>query len=142
MGQIHSYRARLSGPLLDRIDIQLEIPPLDYRELWTKEGEDSETIRKRVTTAREFQYARYGNGITNSQLDPKDTEKYCLVENHERQLLGDAADRLALSARAINRLLKVARTIADLAGERDLSEPHIAEAAGYRCFDVGPAGAR
>lgn len=136
--QIQRYRARISGPLLDRIDIQVEIPHVAYDDLSRlADGDTSATIRKRVNAARQIQLARYENeGITsNSQLTAPMLDKYCRLGDAESKLLQTAFDRLGLSARAHSKILKVARTIADLDGSEDIKAPHIAEAIQYRNLD-------
>ena len=135
MNQIHAYRSRLSGPLLDRIDIQLDIPPIGHRELWAKEGEESSTIRERIIRARKIQYDRYEKNITNSQLDSQEIQIHCKLGDREKKLICDAADRLALSARAITRIIKVSRTIADIDESELIKCYHIEETLSYRAFD-------
>ncbi|MBR0365790.1 MAG: ATP-binding protein, partial [Clostridia bacterium] len=136
--QIQRYRARISGPLLDRIDIQVEIPHVAYDDLSRlADGDTSATIRKRVNAARQIQLSRYENeGITsNSQLTAPMLDKYCRLGDAESKLLHTAFDRLGLSARAHSKILKVARTIADLDGSEEIKAPHIAEAIQYRNLD-------
>jgi len=137
--QIRRYRARLSGPLQDRIDIHIEIPPVSVRELHDQEPshEQSATIRARVVEARERQSVRYAqDGIhTNAQLKPRLLKRYCGLDRSGRQLLEQAMVRLGLSARAHGRILRVARTIADLAGAEHIEPVHVAEAIQYRSLD-------
>ncbi|MBI1910281.1 MAG: YifB family Mg chelatase-like AAA ATPase [Deltaproteobacteria bacterium] len=136
--QLQNYRSRLSGPLLDRIDIQIEVPPVKYRELASlKEGESSETIRQRVLSAREKQTTRFQKQkvLCNAQMFPKLVRKFCALPPEGNQLLQSAMEKLRLSARAYDRILKVARTIADLAGSEPIETGHLAEAIQYRSLD-------
>ncbi len=137
--QIRRYRARLSGPLQDRLDIHIEVPPVRIRELGddTRPHDTSATIRARVTAARARQADRYEHdGIfTNAQLRPRQLKKYCRIDAAGRNVLEQAMTRLGLSARAYGRILRVARTIADLAGSEHIAEIHLAEAIQYRSLD-------
>lgn len=135
---VHRYLSRISGPLLDRIDIHVEVPPVDYDDLTTKTNEEkSEDIRKRVNKAREIQIQRYkGTTITcNANLDASMFEKVCVVDDRANALLKSAFDRLGLTARAYDRILKVARTIADLDGSEVIRSNHITEAIQFRSLD-------
>lgn len=136
--QIDSYRSKISGPLLDRIDIQAEVASVDYDSLSnTSGGESSADIKKRVNAARAVQAQRYKDLpiYSNSQLNAGQLEKYCPIGEREHKLLKNAFDRLGLSARAYSRILKVARTIADLEGSENINSAHIAEAIQYRSLD-------
>jgi len=136
--QIQRYRAKISGPLLDRIDIQIEVPAVKYKELSHREaGEDSAAIRKRVNQARTFQLQRFAGRtlFCNAQMTSRDIRKFCQPEASGEKLLESAMARLGLSARAYTRILKVARTIADLAGEEKVGGAHLAEAIQYRALD-------
>ena len=136
--QIMKYMSKISGPLLDRIDLHIEVPSVKYDELEDKApGESSVQIKKRVDRAREIQTTRYAEtGIfSNSQLTPDLMKKYCVLGEEANTLLRQAFDSLGLSARAHNRILKVARTIADLAGSENIEMEHIAEAIQYRALD-------
>jgi len=136
--KIRTYLSRISGPLMDRIDIHIEVPALKYDELsQKKDAERSETIRQRVIKARNIQTLRYnGRSIyCNSGMNQKDLKKYCPLDASSDSILKRAIESLSLSARAYNRILKVARTIADLAGREDISVEHIAEAVQYRSLD-------
>ena len=136
--QIENYRNKISGPLLDRIDIHVEMTEVAYEDIASKqEGEPSCEIRKRVNKARQIQRERYKNDgiICNSQLTPKLMKKYCAVDAEASELLEMSFDKLRLSARAYNRLLKVARTIADLADSENITKTCIAEALQYRSLD-------
>ena len=136
--QINRYRSKISGPLLDRIDIQVEVSNVDYDDLSSIEkGEKSAEIKKRVNAARKVQLERYGgmNIYSNSQLDAGMLQKYCVLGDEENAILRAAFDNLGLSARAHSRILKVARTIADLEGSENIRAEHIAEAIQYRSLD-------
>ncbi|MHB8483384.1 MAG: YifB family Mg chelatase-like AAA ATPase [Nitrospiria bacterium] len=136
--QIQRYRTRVSGPLLDRIDIHIEVPAVRFKELsHERSGESSKEIRNRVFTARILQKERYQKeGIfCNSQLKPKHFKKYCELDSTTRQLIEAAMEKLGLSARAYNRILKVSRTIADLDKSEKILSHHVSEAIGYRNLD-------
>lgn len=135
---ISKYLSRISGPLLDRIDIQVEVSPVKYKYLNNEnEEETSEQIKQRVNRARKIQIERYKKeGIySNSQLTPKMLNKYCSLKKEEKALLEQAFNNLGLSARAHGRILKVARTIADLESKENIEVSHIAEAIQYRSLD-------
>jgi len=136
--QISKYIGKISGPLLDRIDIHIEVASVKYADMDSDEKtETSAEIKKRVNTARKLQLARYANeGIySNSALSPAQIRKYCRLGKGEKELLKMAFDNLGLSARAHDRILKVARTIADLDNSENISINHIAEAIQYRSLD-------
>lgn len=136
--QISKYINKISGPLLDRIDIHIEVEAVEYKKLETKEkNETSEEIRKRVNRAREIGKQRYKEyGIySNSELTPKLIEEYCKLGKKEREVLQNAFEKLGFSARAYTRILKVARTIADLDEKENIELKHIAEAIKYRDLD-------
>lgn len=135
---ISKYMGRISGPLLDRIDICVEVNPVEYRKLDSEEKiETSEEIKKRVDKARKIQQERYAKNkiFSNSELTPKLIEKYCKLDNKGKQVLENAFNKLKLSARAHGRILKVARTIADLEGSLNIEVKHVAEAIQYRSID-------
>ena len=137
-GEVERYLARISQPLLDRIDLCAEAAPVGYREMTMRsENESSERIRERVTAAVRIQQARYeGSGIVfNAQLKGELMEKYCALGSSESSLMEQVFDSLGLSARAYDRVLKVARTIADLEGVENIREEHLAEAVSYRMLD-------
>ncbi len=140
-GQIARYRSRISGPLLDRIDIQVEVPAVAYEALASRAtGEPSEAIRERVNRARAVQAERFGQaGIyANARMTSRDVQRHCRVDPAGEQLLETAIRRLGLSARAYVRILKVSRTIADLEDAEEIRPPHIAEAIQYRGMDRPP----
>ena len=134
--QVARYRARVSGPLLDRIDIQIEVPAVPAALLEGARdagGETSALVRDRVATAITRQQTR--QSVPNALLAGEALERHCVTDGDARALLGQALDRLRLSARAYHRVLRLARTIADLAGAEPLAAPHVAEAIGYRRLD-------
>lgn len=136
--QIKKYINRISGPLLDRIDIHIEVNPIKYHQLEQNETvETSEEIRKRVNQARRIQLERYEEYhiFSNSELSPQLIEKFCKLNDNSKKLLENAFYQLGLSARAHNRILKVARTIADIEGCEEIQEKHLAEAIQYRSLD-------
>lgn len=138
-GQIQRYLNRISGPLMDRIDLQCEIMPLNFEEIsQAAPGEPSAVIRERVMKARKIQEQRFIDvkGIhCNAQMNEKHLQTYCTLSADSQQLLRTAMERLQLSARAYSRILKVARTIADLESSEHIQSHHIAEAIGYRNLD-------
>jgi len=134
---IARYRARISGPLLDRIDLHIDVPRLPPSELRpdAHEGESSAVIRTRVEAARARQYQR--SGCTNATLDHASTLHTCRLSGHDQTLLEHAIESLQLSARSMHRILRVARTIADLAHSDTIATRHLTEAIGYRRLDRG-----
>ena len=138
--QIQRYVGRISGPLLDRIDIHIDVPAVKFRELTGEtppDAEDSAAIRQRVIRARQRQRERFaGDGIfANAVMTPRLIRTYCRIDNESETMLERAMTRLGLSARAYDRILKVSRTIADLADEKDIKSDHVAEAVHYRSLD-------
>jgi magnesium chelatase family protein len=138
-GAVQKYLNKISGPLLDRIDLHVEVTPVAFSELQSiKPQERSETIRERVMKAREVQAERYKAhpGVyANAQMSSKMLREICVINQVGANLLKVAMERLNLSARAYDRILKVARTIADLAGSADIKPEHLAEAIHYRSLD-------
>ncbi|MDP3948273.1 MAG: ATP-binding protein, partial [bacterium] len=133
-GQIAKYKRRISGPFLDRIDIYLEVPPVEVDKLSADlEVESSSSIRKKVAAARKIQLERFGGRIlTNSEMSNKDIKQHCSLTQEGLDLLKMAISSLNLSARGYHRVLKLSRTIADLAGTENIQAEHIAEALQYR----------
>jgi magnesium chelatase family protein len=139
MNQIQKYVGKISGPLLDRIDIHVEVPAVKYNELASKrEGETSAQIRRRVIAAREVQSKRFKDmpGMySNADMQSNDIKQFCQIDTTGAELLKMAMDKLGLSARAYDRILKVSRTIADLAGSESIRPEHLSEAIQYRSLD-------
>jgi len=137
--QVENYRNRISGPLLDRIDIHVEAPAVEYKELSsTERAESSAVIRGRIVRAREIQRQRFASNPkcrTNAGMSTSLLKTHCQLNAEGQELLRHAIEELQLSARAYDRILKVARTIADLAGETDIRPPHVMEAIQYRTLD-------
>ncbi|MFA7658178.1 MAG: YifB family Mg chelatase-like AAA ATPase [Candidatus Gastranaerophilaceae bacterium] len=136
--QIQRYRSRLSGPLLDRIDLQIEVPRLTPEELLNMkdEAEPSSEIRKRVVNARQIQVERYKNTsiLTNSELNSDLIKKFCKIDEGSKEMLKSAIIKFNLSGRSYDRILKLSRTVADLEGVENISQMHIAQALQYRTF--------
>jgi len=141
--QVQRYRARVSGPLLDRIDIQIEVPAVRYKDLADRAaGEPSQAIRSRVDGARHIQLQRFaGRAIfCNAQMTRRDLRRHCTLQTDADQLLETAMNKLSLSARAYTCILKVARTIADLERSEGITATHISAAIQYRSLDRQPWG--
>jgi len=129
--QVARYRGKLSGPLLDRIDLMLDVPAVAEADLAARgDGESSATVRDRVTAARAVQIERQGK--PNARLSPDEVDRHARPDEAGAQLLKQAMTRLSLTARAYHRILKVARSVADLAGSEQISSAHVAEAIHYR----------
>ncbi|MCK0204687.1 hypothetical protein MWN40_02760 [Ornithobacterium rhinotracheale] len=130
---------KISGPLLDRIDLHIEVVPVPFEKLSAeRNGETSEQIRNRVIAAREIQENRYKDTEHvhyNAQMGPKQLDEFCVLDDASYTLLKNAMDKLNLSARAYDRILRVARTIADLDKAENISSAHLAEAIQYRSLD-------
>jgi len=136
--QIQRYRSRISGPLLDRIDIHIDAPALSLTELRTeKPGETSAAMRARTEHARSLQQARFAGTrvVANARMTHAQIRRHCAIDSALGDLLQQAMDQLNLSARAYDRILKVARTIADLAAAGKIEAPHLLEAIQYRSLD-------
>ena len=135
---VTKYQKRISGPLLDRIDIHIEVPRVDYEKLSSdRVSETSETIRSRVQAAREIQNKRFANGeakdiVCNADMRVGEVRKFCKLQAEGQSLMRAAMSQLNLSARAYHRILKLARTIADLAGSEEIQSAYLAEALQYR----------
>jgi magnesium chelatase family protein len=134
---VQRYRARISGPLLDRIDLHVEVPRVPHALLGNTEqasvGESSKTVRARVSRARERQVSRTGK--TNSALSAAEIKQHLRLTEIDLRLLEQASDKLGFSARGYHKILKLARTIADLAASEQLETTHLTEAIGYRVLD-------
>ena len=138
-GGVQKYLNKISGPLLDRIDLHVEVTPVPFNELQSvKEYEKSDSIRERVIKAREIQTERYKDSkdvYANAQMSSKQLKEICVISTPGANMLKIAMEKLNLSARAYDRILKVSRTIADLAGSEDIKPEHLAEAIQYRSLD-------
>jgi len=136
---INHYLGKISGPLLDRMDIHMEVTPVDYKDLedTVTLGEPSKLIKERVDLARERQLERFKNDkiFSNSQLSSKHMKKYCKIDDKSSELMKEAFEKMGFSARAYNKILKVARTIADLDNKDFIESHHLAEALQYRSLD-------
>lgn len=138
--QIQRYRSKISGPLWDRIDLHIDVPEVSYRAL-TRDpsGESSKLVARRVAKARNLQLRRFHSGkhsiFCNAQMGPAQILKHCVLEEDTKKLLENAIQKLGFSARAYHRILKMARTLADLAGLENISSEHVSEAIQYRSLD-------
>ncbi len=138
--QIHRYRQRVSGPLLDRIDIHVEVPAVPYKDLSNKFcGEPSKKIRSRLQKARHIQISRFkkDNIYSNAKMRSSHLKKHCILDSDAQRIIEIAMQKLGLSARAYTRILKVSRTVADLAGSEKINAEHVSEAIQYRTLDRG-----
>ena len=137
--QIERYMAKISGPLVDRIDIHIEVPAVPFKELsGSTRGTDSATMRQQVVAARRLQTERFGSRSAirhNGQMTSRQTRQFCRLNDACIELLKDSVNELGLSARAHDKILRVARTIADLDSSQDIEVPHIHEAINYRMLD-------
>ncbi len=136
---VNEYRSRISGPLLDRIDIVVEVPSVHFEELRTRaEAEPSAAVKARVNAARAIQNARFeSSGLCNARMGPEELRRYCALDDASAALMKQAFDAMGLTARSYDRILKVARTVADLDGSEDICPRHIAEAIQYRAVNLG-----
>ena len=135
--EVHRYHARISGPLIDRFDLIVEVPALDFEELRRKRpAEPSSAVRARVNAARERQRGRFGDrGMSNARMEGRELRSFCALDAESEELMKAAFDTMNLSARSYDRILRVARTIADLEGAADIGAEHVAEAIQYRSYD-------
>jgi magnesium chelatase family protein len=136
--QVEKYMARISGPLLDRIDLHIEVPPVPFEDLSKPvEGTGSNSMREQVHRARQIQLERFGRGASklNGRMTSKQIRTHCKLDDAGQQTLKEAMEALGLSARAHDRILRVSRTIADLAESAAITQDHVAEAIGYRALD-------
>ena len=136
---VQNYRSRISGPLLDRIDIIVEVPAVNFDDLRRRrEAEPSSAVRERVNAARKRQHRRFGqsSGMCNARMGPNELRHHCVLDEESAQLMKDAFEAFGLTARSYDRILKVARTIADLDGSDNITSDHIAEAIQYRTVEL------
>ena len=137
---VAAYRGRISGPLLDRIDIVVEVPAVAFEDLRTRgEAEPSAAVKQRVNAARAIQNARYGEstGMCNARMGPAEIRSFCGLSEECAGLMKNAFDTMGLTARSYDRILRVARTVADLDGSEEIQSHHIAEAIQYRAVNLG-----
>jgi len=136
---VDSYRSRISGPMLDRIDIVVEVPAVHFEDLRSRaEAEPSAAVKKRVNSARDLQNKRFGSGgMCNARMGPEEMRRYCELSGECAELMKNAFETMGLTARSYDRILKVARTVADLEGSETIEPQHIAEAIQYRAVNLG-----
>ena len=136
---VENYRSRISGPLLDRIDIVVEVPSVHFEDLRERaEAEPSASVKQRVNAARDVQNRRFGSGgMCNARMGPEEMRRYCHLSEECAELMKGAFETMGLTARSYDRILKVARTVADLDGSEDIQPQHIAEAIQYRAVNLG-----
>jgi len=137
--EIQNYLGRISGPLLDRIDLHIEVPAVKFRDISAERtGESSAQIRERVVAARKRQHERFRGRkhvTCNARMGTKELKQFCALDESTKELLNHAMNDMNFSARAYDRILKVARTIADLAGSEAITSDHVSEAVQYRSLD-------
>ncbi|MGM9587652.1 MAG: ATP-binding protein, partial [Candidatus Limivicinus sp.] len=137
---VAAYRSRISGPLLDRIDIVVEVPAVAFEDLRVRgESEPSASVKQRVNAARAIQNRRYGEstGMCNARMGPAEMRSYCGLSDESAALMKSAFETMGLTARSYDRILRVARTVADLEGSESIQSHHIAEAIQYRAVNLG-----
>ena len=137
---VENYRSRISGPMLDRIDIVVEVPSVHFEDLRSRaEAEPSASVKERVNTARAIQNRRFGAGssMCNARMGPEEMRKFCQLDDECAGLMKDAFETMGLTARSYDRMLKVARTVADMDGSEEIQPQHIAEAIQYRAVNLG-----
>ena len=136
---VEKYRSRISGPMLDRIDIVVEVPAVHFEDLRSRaEAEPSAEVKKRVNAARVIQNERFGTGgMCNARMGPEEMRKFCELSEESAELMKNAFEAMGLTARSYDRILKVARTVADLDGSETIEPQHIAEAIQYRAVNLG-----
>ena len=136
---VENYRSRISGPMLDRIDIVVEVPSVHFEDLRSRaESEPSAQVKQRVNAARAIQNKRYGNGgMCNARMGPNEMRRYCALSEESASLMKNAFETMGLTARSFDRILKVARTVADMEGSEEIQPQHIAEAIQYRAVNLG-----
>lgn len=137
--EVDAYRSRISGPMLDRIDIVVEVPSVHFEDLRSrKEAEPSSSVKERVNAARQIQNGRFGNtGMCNARMGPAQMRDFCALTEESAALMKNAFETMGLTARSYDRILKVARTVADLDGCDTIEPQHIAEAIQYRAVNLG-----
>jgi magnesium chelatase family protein len=132
-GQVFKYQKKISGPLLDRIDLHVEVPRLPYEKMANQEpAENSQNIKQRVQAAREVQRKRFGKAKTNSEMSLIELKEYCKLGDDQQQVMKQMMKQYNFSGRSLHRILKVSRTIADLAGSDIITSQHLGEAIMYR----------
>ena len=135
---VENYRGRISGPMLDRIDIVVEVPAVHFEDLRARaEAESSESVKRRVNAARKIQNARFGGGMCNARMGSQEMRAFCKLSGDGDELMKNAFETMGLTARSYDRILRVARTVADLDGSEEITPQHLAEAIQYRAVNLG-----